>query len=146
MGYCNSWEQAGSSPGPEHLSRELPPGNYLRENLSRELPGEGRSFPVKKGPLPSHLFPGIAVTQRNDVKTKILNITVCPSTSDCELTCIWGRMYDPSGCRSCHCNPPPRPVCPHCNRYCEYGMKKGRDGCPQCVCNEEPHYCKVFHY
>ena len=134
-GYCNSWEHAGSSQGlgkplPGSVSREVPPGKplpgttYLRENLSRELPTSGktypgnylppgkplsgttqeqppssgnnlplpgtRSFPVKEGRsrsrstpkvvpgqgrlvpgvflLPSHLFPGIAVTLKKGRK------------------------------------------------------------------------------
>ncbi len=48
MGYCNSWEQAGSSPGPGTpppgtTSRELPPGSYLPGITSRELPPGNRS-------------------------------------------------------------------------------------------------------
>ena len=96
----------------ENLSQEVSPGKYLRENLSRELPTSGktfpvkvdpggrswrRSFPLKEGryrsrstqevipgqgqgvpsvfPLPSHLFPGIAVTHLILVFTMPLKTT-----------------------------------------------------------------------
>ncbi len=90
----------GNKPGAvwdrEDLSRELPPGKYLLENLSRELPTSGKTSPgnylppgqplpgstsgktpeVVPGqgqlvpgvfPLPSHLFPGIAAPLKNHI-------------------------------------------------------------------------------
>ncbi len=91
----------GNMPGAvrdrEHLSRELPPGKYLREHSrdqfnsrdqfhSRDqsrstpevVPSQGHLVPGVF-PLPSHLFPGIAVTRRIKViKLKVYHV-ILPS-------------------------------------------------------------------
>ncbi len=66
-GDCNSWEHAGSSPGPGTPLRSRPRSFPVKEGRSwsrstpEVVPGQGYLVP-SVFPLPSHLFPGIAVT------------------------------------------------------------------------------------
>ncbi len=73
MGYCNSWEQAGSSPGPgtpppgtggRSRARSFPgkEGRSRSRSIPEVVPGQGQLVPGVF-PLPSNLFPGIAVTR-----------------------------------------------------------------------------------